>query len=662
MYKLSIIIVNYNVKEFILNLLQSINSAAKNISYEVIIVDNASDDGSVEIIKEKFPSVNLIVNTKNVGFGKANNQALTNAKGDFILLINPDTIVREDTFDRMFAFFESMPEAGMAGCKVLNPDGTLQLACRRSFPGPWTSFTKVVGLSTLFPKSKLFAKYNLTYLDENKTYEVDAISGSFMMLRKEVYAKIGGFDPEFFMYGEDLDLCYRVQKSGFKVFYVHSTEIIHYKGESTKRSSLDETKVFYDAMHLFVKKHFSSSFIVEYILRLAIFIRKLIATVNIYKLPLFTAFVDYIFFTTTLFISEKIYAKDDGWQGFPDEVKPFIYFIPGLLQLFISTIFTAYKKKSISVLRIVISLLAGVVLISSLTFFFKQYAFSRAVLLITYAILIFLLPLWRIFAKLFFNVGIEKHLSKAKTLIVGTENRALDLTKKLKSNVNDIHNIIGLIGFKNDEIDKDINGIKVIGTINNIKKVIDDKKIDKVIFSSDKISYAEIFRIVSLGQSSNVDFMIAGTESDYLVGKSAIAMLNDIPLVKVHYNISSISNKIVKLIFDVSLSLLILFFIFPFVYLFSRKKKPISDLQNFILNIPKVFSLDKSLVGPKAESSAGLFLGKPGLTGLWFTEFYDYKDLKEEEKLNIYYAKNQNAWLDLEILGKTISKFFIKGE
>lgn len=662
MPKLSIIIVNYNVKEFILNLLKSITSAAKDFSYEVIIVDNASDDGSIEVIKEKYPSVNLIVNSKNVGFGKANNQALLQAKGNYFLLLNPDTIVKEDTFEKMFDFFEKNPEAGMAGCKVLNPDGTLQLACRRSFPGPWTSFTKVAGLSTLFPKNKLFAKYNLTYLDENKSYEVDAISGSFMFMRKEVYEKIGGFDPEFFMYGEDLDLCFRVQKSGYKVYYVHSTEIIHYKGESTKRSSLDETKVFYDAMHLFVKKHFSSSFLVESILQFAIFVRKSIAFANVYKLPIFTAFIDFILITVTLFISEKLYAKDDGWQGFPEEVKPAIYFIPGLLQLLISTIFGAYKKKSISVLRIVISLLAGVVLISSITFFFKQYAFSRAVLLITYAILIFALPVWRIIAKLFFNIGIERHLSKARTLIVGSENRANDLIKKLKSNVNDIHNIIGLIGFRNDEIDKEVNGVKIIGTIKNIKKIIDDRKIDKVIFSSDRITFAEIFRIVSIGQSSNVDFMIAGSESDYLVGKSAIAMLNDIPLVKVQYNISSISNKIVKLIFDVSLSLLILFFIFPFVYLFGGKRKRESEFGKFIMSVPKVFFLRKSFVGPKQSNNEGLFLGKPGLTGLWFTEFYDKNDKKEEEKLNIYYAKNQNAWLDLEILGKTISKFFIKGE
>ena len=279
---LSIIIVNYNVKEFLQNLLYSIEKASTNITKEVIVVDNASDDGSVNLIKEKFPSVKLIENQSNVGFGIANNQALKMANGKFLLLINPDAVVSEDTFDKMICFFKKNPDAGLAGCKILNPDGTLQLACRRSFPGPWTSFCKVTGLSNLFPGSKLFARYNLTYLDIDRTYEVDAISGSFMMIRREVYEKVGGFDEHFFMYGEDLDLSYRIKQAGYKVFYVHTTQIIHYKGESTRRSSLDETKVFYEAMHLFVKKHFSSSFIIEVILRAAIVVRSILAFLGKY--------------------------------------------------------------------------------------------------------------------------------------------------------------------------------------------------------------------------------------------------------------------------------------------------------------------------------------------------------------------------------------------
>jgi len=314
--ELSIIIVNYNVKEFLQNLLHSIEKASLNISHEIIIVDNASDDGSVELIREKFPSVKLIANTENLGFGKANNQALEVAEGKYLLLINPDAIVSEDTLYNMIYFFKDNPEAGLAGCKILNPDGTLQLACRRSFPGPWTSFCKVTGLSNFFPRSRLFARYNLTYLDEDQTYEVDAISGSFMMMKSEVLNKVGGFDEEFFMYGEDLDLCYRIQQAGFKVFYVHTTQIIHYKGESTKRSRLDETKMFYDAMHLFVKKHFSSSFLVEAILRSAIGVRKVFAFFGKRKLAIQSAMIDFLLFDLCLFFAERIYMHYGDWLGF----------------------------------------------------------------------------------------------------------------------------------------------------------------------------------------------------------------------------------------------------------------------------------------------------------------------------------------------------------
>ena len=185
----SIIIVNYNVKEFLQNLLHSIDKSISRISKEIIVVDNSSDDGSAELIRAKFPKVNLIENKSNVGFGRANNQALEIAQGKFLLLINPDAIVSEDTIQKMISFFNANIDAGLAGCKILNPDGSIQLACRRSFPGPWTSFCKVSGLSNLFPNSKMFARYNLTYLNENDTYEVDAISGSFMMMPAEVYKK-----------------------------------------------------------------------------------------------------------------------------------------------------------------------------------------------------------------------------------------------------------------------------------------------------------------------------------------------------------------------------------------------------------------------------------------------------------------------------------------
>lgn len=662
MTDLSIIIVNYNVKEFLQNLLQSIEKASANLSIETIIVDNASDDGSIEMLNKNFPQIKLIENKKNVGFGAANNQALEIAKGKYILLLNPDTIVKEDTFSEMIKFFETHPEAGMAGCKVLNPDGTLQLACRRGFPGPWTSFTKVMGLSKIFPKSKLFARYNLTFLNENETYEVDAISGSFMMMRKEVYEKIGGFDPDFFMYGEDLDLCYRTQKAGFKVFYVHSTEIIHYKGESTKRSKIDETKIFYDAMHLFVKKHFSTSFIVELILRFAIILRKILAFVNVYKNVIISSVFDLFLFSLSVLLAENFY-ESETWNGFHEDVKPLIYIVPAFIQFLISSFSGLYKKNTVSILRSLISLFFGFIFISSLTFFFKQFAFSRAVVLITYFVAAVFFVLWRLIFKILFRIGLTHEKNHHRTLIVGTSGYAINLSQKVKSGFNEINQIVGLVSKSRKEIGEVKNGFKVVGSLDSIKKIIESEKIHKIIFSSEDISFNEMFAVVSECQGTNVEFKVAGKGMDYLVGKSSVTMLEDIPLVNVEYNISMRDHKITKFMAELLISILIMILIYIPVFIINNVFGVKNEFTKFILGIPSIFTGKKSLVGPRSNSYfSNLYLGKPGLTGFWFTENVDLNDSKENDKLDIYYAKNQNVWLDMEILGKSFSKMFFNKE
>ncbi len=530
---LSIIIVNYNVKEFLQNLIHSIEKASTNLTKEIIIIDNASDDGSVDFIKEKFPQIKLIANQTNLGFGKANNIGLKQATGKYILLINPDTLVAEDTFEKMIQFFESNKNIGLAGCKILNPDGTLQLACRRSFPGPWTSFTKVTGLSNLFPNSKIFARYNLTYLDENKSYEVDAISGSFMMMRKEVYEKVGGFDEQFFMYGEDLDLCYRIQKAGYKVFYVHSTQIIHYKGESTKRSSIDETKVFYSAMHLFVKKHLSTSFLVGMILRSAIFVRSIFAFIGVRRLIILSVILDFIFFDLCLFAAEKIYHNISDWKGFPDFAIPIVYSIPALIQIFVSFAIGNYKKDKISVSKTLLSILISLPILTSLTFFFKDFAFSRAIVLITYVFLFIVLSIWRIAFKIIFKAGlVDDELKQKRTLIVGLDESAIQIGKKIKKKKTDRRSVIGLIGFSNKNIGDKLESFEVIGTDQNIKRVIRDNKINEIIFSSGELSYNKMMEIVGKCREENVEFKIVGNNLDFIVGKTAVTLLDDMPVIE----------------------------------------------------------------------------------------------------------------------------------
>lgn len=236
--------------------LLSVEKALKNLNAEIIVIDNNSQDGSVDFFKNRFSKVVFKWNKSNTGFAKANNQALEMAKGDYILFLNPDTILSEDCLEKSIGFIRSKNDKIALGIKMLDGSGKFLKESKRSFPSPGTSFYKLSGLSKLFPRSTVFSRYHLGNLNENKSHEVDVLAGAFMLIPKKILSKTGGFDEQFFMYGEDIDLSYRIQKAGYKNFYFAGSQIIHFKGESTKKGSLDYVKTFYNAMSLFVKKHY----------------------------------------------------------------------------------------------------------------------------------------------------------------------------------------------------------------------------------------------------------------------------------------------------------------------------------------------------------------------------------------------------------------------
>ncbi len=249
--KLSVIIVNYNVKYFLEQCLYSVRRASENLEIETIVVDNNSVDGSVEMLMHKFPEVVLIANKNNTGFSVANNQGIKISKGEYVLLLNPDTVVQEDTFRKVIAFMDEHPDAGGLGIKMIDGKGMFLPESKRGLPTPMVAFYKIFGLSKLFPKSKIFGRYHLGYLDKEQVHEVDVLAGAFMMMRREALDKVGLLDETFFMYGEDIDLSYRIQLGGYKNYYYPHSSIIHYKGESTKKSSVNYVFVFYNAMIIF---------------------------------------------------------------------------------------------------------------------------------------------------------------------------------------------------------------------------------------------------------------------------------------------------------------------------------------------------------------------------------------------------------------------------
>ena len=247
---LSIIIVNYNVRYFLDQCLHSVQQAIKKLEEEqlqaeVSVVDNNSVDGSAGEVRQKFPWVKLIENRENVGFAKANNQALAVSSGRYILLLNPDTVVEEDTFSKCISFMDSHPDAGALGVKMIDGKGAFLPESKRALPTPWVSFYKMFGLSRLFPRSRRYARYHLGHLDRDQTHPVDVLAGAFMFLRKETLEKTGYLDESFFMYGEDIDLSYRISQAGYHNYYFPESTIIHYKGESTKKGSLNYVKIFY---------------------------------------------------------------------------------------------------------------------------------------------------------------------------------------------------------------------------------------------------------------------------------------------------------------------------------------------------------------------------------------------------------------------------------
>jgi GT2 family glycosyltransferase len=254
---LTVIIVSFNVKDYLEECLKSVMLASGNIDCEIFVVDNNSVDGSSEMITKIFPSVNLIINKVNIGFSSANNQAIQLAKGQFVLILNPDTVVEPDTFIKCLNFMKSHPDAGALGVRMVNGEGSFLPESKRSFPTLRTAFFKSFGFSSLFPTSQVISRYYLPGIDMMETSPTEVISGAFMFLRQEALKKSGLFDESFFMYGEDIDLSYRLMKTGFKNYYVPEVRIVHFKGMSTDRNGYNDILHFYEAMRIYVLKRAS---------------------------------------------------------------------------------------------------------------------------------------------------------------------------------------------------------------------------------------------------------------------------------------------------------------------------------------------------------------------------------------------------------------------
>lgn len=485
--KLSIVIVNYNVRYFLEQTILSVLKSVVNFDYEIFVVDNNSTDDSLKMLEQKFPAVKVIANKENVGFSKANNQAIRMAGGEYILLLNPDTIIQEDTLQKCINKMERDVTVGGLGVKMYDGAGNFLPESKRGFPSPLAAFAKMSGLAKVFPKSKIFGQYHLSFLNRDQSHEVNVLSGACMFLRKSVLDKVGLLDEDYFMYGEDIDLSYRIKQAGFKNYYFAETSIIHFKGESTKKGSLNYIKVFYKAMIIFANKHVTGTRgkILKLLLNIAIYIRAFLAIVQKVSTPFALPLLDALSMTGILYLLHLLWEnviKRDEQVIFPET---FFYInIPMYVAIWLLLMwFFGVYNKTTKWRHLFVGLTAGTFVIAIAYAFFPNFLrTSRGVIIIGFLLNTGLLSAYRLLWH-FANGTLHTFISdEKKYIIISGEQEAKTISEQLQQS-NKKYKYLGFISIKNG-----VKATKNLGSIENLNDILDAYKPNDILFSTAELS------------------------------------------------------------------------------------------------------------------------------------------------------------------------------
>jgi O-antigen biosynthesis protein len=640
--RLSVVIVNYNVKHFLEQCLYSVFKALKQIPSEVFVVDNNSVDGSVALIREKFPQVRLIENVTNTGFSVANNQAMRQASGEFILLLNPDTVVQEDTFHKILAFMDAHPDAGAAGIKMLDGKGNFLPESKRGLPTPSVAFYKIFGLSKLFPRSHTFGQYHLTYLSNNENHPVDVLSGAFMLIRKVVLDKAGLLDESFFMYGEDIDLSYRITRTGFRNYYFAGSSIIHYKGESTKKSTVNYVLMFYRAMAVFARKHFSGEKLYIFFIYAAIYARATAAIVSRFVSRLFFPAIDFALILSGLYFCKTVY--ETWFKLYPNFYSREIldFFFPLYTLIWMTFVyFSGGYDRPLRLRPLVRGMLTGsafILIVYSLLP--EYYRFSRALILIgsVYALVVYLLTRWlyHSIGIARFRIGGEKAL--ARIGIIGSADEFRRVSELLnKSEVRPA--FAGHISSPEAEP----QGASYLGNLRQISEVIKVHALDEIIFCAKDVSSSDIISQMIALTTSGVEFRIAPPESLSIIGSSSIDTAGELYVIDVN-NVGKPSNRRNKRLLDVIVSIVLLLFSWAIVWFQENR-------MTFIYNIFRALSGRRSWVGYGKSHRRDLPAIRPSV----LTAADILREGASEERKNLAllnYSKDYRTENDLRIILK----------
>ncbi|MGB0390698.1 MAG: glycosyltransferase family 2 protein [Salibacteraceae bacterium] len=648
--RLSVIIVNYNVEYFLAQCLHSVRKAARVADIETIMVDNNSSDGSVEMTRRLFPEVKVIANKDNRGFSKANNQAIRVSTTDYVLLLNPDTLVEEDTFKKCIDFMDAHPNSGGLGVKMVDGKGQFLAESKRGLPTPMVAFYKIFGLSNLFPKSKTFGQYHLGHLDKNKTHKIDILAGAFMMMRKSALDEVGLLDEDFFMYGEDIDLSWRIKLGGYDNYYFPETKIIHYKGESTKKSSVNYVLVFYNAMIIFAKKHFTKSHanIFEILIRLAIYFRAGIALLRRVIEKSIIPTVDFLTIIITYLITTKIYGNFTE-INYPTDV--FKWLFPGYATIFIISIYFNHGYSSTPLINRILKGVSWGAIIALLLYGLldEEYRFSRTIVFVGAIISMFAIVLLRSgLNKLGLNAILFKTKPEIRMAIVG-KSGGIERVKKLLTNTTNNPEIILEVYPSYDFINKSDHFIAHLGQLPEACNLF---SINQIIYCGEDMDSGSIINEMILQQNPDIELKIAPPESSFIIGSQSINTSGEILSYYSANTFSKDETKTTKRLVDLIISTFVL--LASPILIFKQKNKA-----KFLTNIAQTYLGTKTWVGfIPLESQSELTLSlKPAVIHIGQAYKPENRPADFFETLNINYSKSYDISEDLSLIWRY--KYFL---
>ena len=564
--KVSVIIVNYNVKYFLEVCLHSVLRAAKGIAVELIVVDNNSTDASCAMVREKFPTVILIENKDNKGFSKANNQGVAIARGEYILFLNPDTVMPEDFFSKTVAYMDTHPEAGSLGPRLIDGKGDFAPDAKKSFPSLSVAIFKTTGINKLFKNSPYFNKYYAVHIGERETAAVDVLSGCCMLVRTSAMEIAGGpFDEDYFMYCEDVDISYRIQKAGFKNIYFPDVDLIHYKGESTRKMTLSYVRIFNEALVTFVKKHYSAKDARLFVLfiNLGIILRAVLGTLKtglkVLRMPLFDA----------LILLGTLYGIKEFWVNqvkniFPIPASSVYATFPVYALLWLVTLyFNGAYDSPYRPLKVIRGMLMGtIVILAYYGLLPPELRYSRAIIIFSGIVgTVGLLGLHEVL----YRLGILKYIpydKLPKRAVIVADEAAYQQTADILQKVHYAPELSGRVSNVAD-------AQNALAGLPEMKQLLYTTGVNEVIFCVDELSYLDVFhQMQQCGHAYEYKIHLNGSQS--FVGSNSSSTSGDLYTIDRSFNLSGFAQQRNKRMLDIAAALILLL-LFPFTFFLMKK-------------------------------------------------------------------------------------------